>query len=74
MPKIKYINGLVHHNYRFGLKNNFKVFICRLFGHRINDNKKFEWCNRCGLAYFDIYINQLIKSNDRGKEILKKKH
>lgn len=29
--------------------------ICRLFGHRINDDHKDLSCGRCGLAYEEIY-------------------
>ena len=44
-----------YHKYRFGLKSNIKNFICRIFGHRLNENPKFHWCGRCGLAYEECY-------------------
>jgi hypothetical protein len=44
-----------YHKFRFGLKGNIKVFICRIFGHRINENPAYHWCERCGLAYEECY-------------------
>jgi hypothetical protein len=44
-----------YHKFRFGLKKNIKVLICRIFGHRINDEPGNEWCQRCGLAYEECY-------------------
>ncbi len=29
--------------------------LCRLFGHRLNDDHRKLWCGRCGLAYEEIY-------------------
>jgi hypothetical protein len=44
-----------HHKLRFGLKGNIKVIICRIFGHRINNDPRYHWCERCGLAYEECY-------------------
>lgn len=30
---------------------------CRLFGHRVNANPSWHWCERCGLAYEEIHFN-----------------
>ncbi len=46
---------MVHHRFRFGLKGNFKVLLCRFFGHRINNKPNHHWCERCGLAYEECY-------------------
>ena len=53
-----YRDGLMHHHYRFGFRKNFKVWICRVFGHRINNEVKDKWCERCGLFYGEIYYKQ----------------
>jgi hypothetical protein len=53
-----YINGLMHHHFRFGLKQNIKVATCRIFGHQINNNVEHKWCERCGLFYGEIYHKQ----------------
>lgn len=37
------------------IRRNFKILLCRLFGHRINENPHHPWCNRCGLAYGEAY-------------------
>lgn len=50
-----------HHKFRFGIIGNIKVLICRIFGHRLNDNQHYEWCQRCGLAYSEIYHKQIFK-------------
>lgn len=50
-----YINGLMYHHYRFGLRQNIKVATCRLFGHQLNNNVDHKWCQRCGLFYGEIY-------------------
>lgn len=52
-------DGLKYHSFRFGLIENIKVFICRAVGHRINKNHNNLWCNRCGLAYEEIYPDYL---------------
>lgn len=44
-----------YHTYRFSFRKNIKVAICKIFGHRINDNPAFHWCERCGLAYEECY-------------------
>ena len=46
---------MIYHKYRFGLLKNIKVFICKKFGHRINENPAYHWCERCGLAYEECY-------------------
>jgi hypothetical protein len=56
--KLVYRRGLLHHRYRFGLLRNLKVFICRTFGHQMNDNMEHEWCQRCGLCSTEIYLKQ----------------
>ena len=53
-----YRKGLLHHNYRFGIIQNIKVWFCRTLGHEINSNKDNEWCERCGMAYLEIYNKQ----------------
>jgi hypothetical protein len=32
--------------------------MCRLFGHRLNNDPGHHWCGRCGLAYEEIYYPQ----------------
>ena len=59
MKKDYYKNNILYHKYRFGLIGNFKVFICRKFGHRMNDNPEHEWCGRCGLCNTEIYHKKL---------------
>ncbi len=49
--------GLMHHRFRFGIMKNLKVLTCRIFGHRINNKPSQHWCERCGLAYEEIYTN-----------------
>ena len=44
-----------HHKFRFGIKGNIKVLFCRIFGHKLNNNPQNLWCERCGLAYEEIY-------------------
>lgn len=46
---------MIYHKYRFGLKGNFKVWLCRRFGHRLNENPDHDWCERCSLAYSECY-------------------
>ena len=46
---------MIYHRYRFGIKGNFKVLLCRIFGHRLNENPAFHWCERCGLYYGECY-------------------
>ena len=55
MNKEKKYNKMKYHKFRFRFKKNIKVLICRIFGHRINNNPEFEWCERCGLAYEECY-------------------
>ena len=57
MKKHKYIyrKGLMHHDYRFGIWKNLKVWFCRTFGHKMNDNNNHGWCDRYGLAHTEIY-------------------
>jgi len=31
--------------------------MCRLFGHRLNSNPDYNWCERCNLAYEEIHFN-----------------
>ena len=59
LKKIKKIDSpkLLHHRFKFGLIGNVKVLMCRILGHRLNDNIEDEWCNRCKLAYEEIYPN-----------------
>lgn len=40
---------------RFGLIGNIKIIICRIVGHRLNENPAHGWCERCGLAYEECY-------------------
>jgi hypothetical protein len=52
---------MIYHRLRFGwnpLKegNNFKVLLCRIFGHRLNEDPSYHWCGRCGLAYEECYF------------------
>lgn len=47
-----------YHRYRFGLRRNFKFFLCRAFGHRLNEKAEHNWCERCGLAYSECYDPQ----------------
>jgi len=56
--KFIYRKGLMQHHYRFGLLKNIKVWFCRTFGHKMNDEKKHQWCDRCGLASSEIYHSQ----------------
>ena len=44
-----------YHKFRFGVIGNLKVLLCRTLGHRINENPKYFWCERCGLAYEECY-------------------
>lgn len=53
----KRINKLLHHSFRFGLKGNLRVLLCRIVGHRLNNKKDHGWCGRCRLAYEEIYSN-----------------
>lgn len=62
MKESKYINGILHHNFRFGVKGNFKVLICRIFGHRANDKLENHWCERCCLSHFEMYNVQIGKT------------
>jgi len=47
--------------HRFSLQRITKLsfwkgqFLCRLFGHRVNQNGRYPWCGRCGLAYEEFY-------------------
>ena len=50
-----YIDNLLHHRFRFGIKGNFKVLRCRIFGHRVSNDPSLHCCERCGLAYEEIY-------------------
>ena len=45
-----------YHKYRFGLIRNFKVFLCKTFGHRLNEDPSHHWCGRCGLCYEECYF------------------
>ena len=47
-----------YHNYRFGFKGNIKVLVCKLLGHRLNDDASSAWCGRCNLAYSECYYPQ----------------
>ena len=58
MSKKRYRKGLLHHNYRFGLIGNLKVWFCRNFGHRLNNDVKHKWCEICGMYYGEIYHKQ----------------
>jgi len=49
--------GLLYHRFRFGLIGNLKVLTCRIFGHRLNNNPAYHWCERCGMVYEEIYHN-----------------
>jgi hypothetical protein len=62
-------DGLLYHRYRFNFYTNIKVFVCRLFGHRINKKEDHEWCNRCGLAYEEIYHKQRANALDKAELI-----
>ena len=46
---------MTYHKYRFGLRENIKVFLCRTFGHRLNENPAHHWCERCKLYYGECY-------------------
>ena len=49
-----------HHKLNFkkyGLKSNINILICKLFGHRLNDNPDHPWCPRCRLCHEEIYYN-----------------
>lgn len=46
---------LKHHRFRFGLIGNLKVLLCRIFGHRVSDDPTGFACQRCRLAYEEIY-------------------
>ncbi len=46
---------LKHHRFRFGLIGNLKVLLCRIFGHRVNNDPAGFTCQRCRLAYEEIY-------------------
>jgi len=52
-----YRKGLLHHRYKFKLKQNIKVWFCRTFGHRIDNSPSSGSCERCGLCYEEIYHN-----------------
>lgn len=56
--KKKYTDGLLNHDYRFGLIDNLKVWFCTTFGHRISKDRNYEICGRCGLCYDEIYHKQ----------------
>lgn len=45
-----------YHKFRFGLWKNLKVLLCKIVGHRINDDPSNHWCERCGLAYSECYF------------------
>lgn len=53
-----YRGGLLHHRYRFGVLKNIKVWFCRTFGHRVDNDVKGKCCERCGLYYGEIYHKQ----------------
>lgn len=44
-----------YHKFRFGFIGNIMVLLCRLFGHRLNENPSYHWCERCKLDYSEIY-------------------
>ena len=44
-----------YHSFRFGFVGNFKVLLCRIFGHRLNEDPSFSWCERCNLCYEECY-------------------
>jgi hypothetical protein len=46
---------LKHHKFRFGLIGNLKVLLCRIFGHRVSEDPIGFACERCNLAYEEIY-------------------
>lgn len=48
-------DGLLYHNFRFGLVGNFRVLMCRMLGHRLSKKPGHYCCQRCGLAYEEIY-------------------
>ena len=52
---LKMENVMIYHNYKFGLRGNVSVFLCKLFGHRLNEDPKYAWCERCGLCYEECY-------------------
>jgi len=54
-PKKYDKSRLLYHNYRFGFIGNIRVLFCRLFGHRVSENPKYNNCSRCGLCYEEIY-------------------
>lgn len=59
-----------HHKFRFEINGNFKVLMCRIFGHRLNDNVNHHWCNRCGLAYEKIYHPYSYRENIESRYIV----
>jgi|GEM_PF-5432901 len=46
-----------YHSFKLsrGLRYNIRVFICKIFGHRINDDPSDYTCGRCKLSYEDCY-------------------
>ena len=45
-----------YHQFRFGFWGNLKVLMCRIVGHRINEDPSHHCCERCGLAYEECYF------------------
>ena len=50
-----YKNNLLYHRYKFSFWKNIKVWFCRRFGHQISNDPSSHCCQRCGLAYEEIY-------------------
>lgn len=46
---------MIYHRFRFGFRKNLKVLLCRMVGHRLNEDPKLLSCERCGLAYEEAY-------------------
>jgi len=46
---------MIYHRFRFGWRQNLNVLICRIFGHKLNDDPSNLGCGRCGLAYEECY-------------------
>jgi hypothetical protein len=46
---------MIYHRFRFGWRQNLNVLICRIFGHKLNEDSSNSSCGRCGLAYEECY-------------------
>lgn len=39
----------------FSIKENINILLCKIFGHRINEDPANHWCERCSLPYDRCY-------------------